>query len=313
VFHYQDTKEAKIVFVKPRQLTSVDIGADLNISNQVQAVAQARVVSNDELIEAPSVSNNEVENSIRRPVKNDEIALTVRNDELGSVIMCYNEIARVTTVSTGEPIAPSNYGTEVADDISNEISVEERVVFHYQDTKEDKIIFVKSRQLTSVDMGADSNISNQVQAVAHISDNRENLEENVETIPNDEIFEEILEQGTVREDQPKDRQAQYRQNSQQSVLERLSPWLMITGGLTFFAINIEYILSSLLFFYKMELGVFTLLKLECLLPHLAWYWISYHGHIRLITDEIFIAFIKRIFSCHIWPSRIQFWAQNLTS
>ena len=93
--------------------------------------------------------------------------------------------------------------------------------------------------------------------------------------------------------------------------EKVSQWIILTGGVTFAAINVKYVLAFFVFYYEVEWAVFTVLKLECLLSMLVWYWISYDEHIRLTTDAMFLTVIKRICSCWIWPARMRSWAQQL--
>ena len=94
-------------------------------------------------------------------------------------------------------------------------------------------------------------------------------------------------------------------------LERIAKWIMITGGVTFIAFSLKYIFTYIVFLYDLEWGVYIVLKLECLLSHLAWYWISYDEHLRLTTDARFLALARWIFTCCIWPHWIQSWAEQL--
>ena len=61
----------------------------------------------------------------------------------------------------------------------------------------------------------------------------------------------------------------------------------------------------------MEEGVLVLVKVPCLMSHLAWYWISAEEHIRTSTDAMFTAAIQKVFSWRVWPQRLQDWAADL--
>jgi hypothetical protein len=54
-----------------------------------------------------------------------------------------------------------------------------------------------------------------------------------------------------------------------------------------------------------------MLKLECLLAHLAWYWISVEDHIRETTDEMLVAAMKWTLRWSVWPQQLRSWAHHL--
>jgi hypothetical protein len=58
-------------------------------------------------------------------------------------------------------------------------------------------------------------------------------------------------------------------------------------------------------------AVFTMLKLECLLAHLAWYWISVEDHIRETTNEMLLAAMKWTLRWSVWPQQLRSWAHQL--
>ena len=94
-------------------------------------------------------------------------------------------------------------------------------------------------------------------------------------------------------------------------LEKISHWILITGGVTFIASNTASILFSIVTFFEMDWAVYTVLKMECLLSHLAWHWISYDEHLRMTTDAMFISLVKKIFSFWVWPLSVNSWAEQL--
>jgi hypothetical protein len=88
-------------------------------------------------------------------------------------------------------------------------------------------------------------------------------------------------------------------------------WILRTGGMTFLASNLTGLLSFLVLRWELEWAVFTMLKLECLLAHLAWYWISVEDHIRETTDEMLVAAMKWTLSWSVWPQQLRSWAHQL--
>jgi hypothetical protein len=94
-------------------------------------------------------------------------------------------------------------------------------------------------------------------------------------------------------------------------LQNVSQWVLKIGGLTF----IVYIIKSTLYFlvinYKLDWAVYSMLKLECLMSLLAWYWISVDEHIRQTTDSMFVSGMKKVFTLRIWPLRVRSWAAQL--
>jgi hypothetical protein len=82
--------------------------------------------------------------------------------------------------------------------------------------------------------------------------------------------------------------------------------------MTFLASNLTGLLSFLVLRWELEWAVFTMLKLECLLAHLAWYWISVEDHIRETTDEMLLAAMKWTLRWSVWPQQLRSWAHQLS-
>ena len=87
-------------------------------------------------------------------------------------------------------------------------------------------------------------------------------------------------------------------------------WILRAGGMTFLASNLTGLLSFLVLAMELEWAVFSMLKLECLLSHVAWYWISVEEQIRSSTDEMFVAAIGWVLSWRIWPQQLRSWARQ---
>jgi hypothetical protein len=96
-----------------------------------------------------------------------------------------------------------------------------------------------------------------------------------------------------------------------SYLQNLSQWVLKIGGLTFIVYNIKSTLYFTVVNYKLDWAVYSMLKLECLMSLLAWYWISMDEHIRQTTDCMFVSGVKKVFSLRIWPLRVRSWAAQL--
>jgi len=96
-----------------------------------------------------------------------------------------------------------------------------------------------------------------------------------------------------------------------SYLQNLSQLVLKIGGLTFIVYNIKSTLYFLVINYKLDWAVYSMLKLECLMSLLAWYWISMDEHIRQTTDSMFVSGMKKVFTLRIWPLRMRSWAAQL--
>jgi hypothetical protein len=94
-------------------------------------------------------------------------------------------------------------------------------------------------------------------------------------------------------------------------LQNVSQWVLKIGGLTFIVHNIKSTLYFTVVNYKLDWAVYSMLKLECLMSLLAWYWISMDEHIRQTTDSMFVSGVKKVFSLRIWPLRVRSWAAQL--
>ena len=94
-------------------------------------------------------------------------------------------------------------------------------------------------------------------------------------------------------------------------LQNISQWILKFGGLTFIVYYVTGTLYFIITTYDLGWAGYTMLKLECLISLLAWYWISVDGNIRQATDDIFFSVIKKMFILRIWPSSIRNWAAKL--
>ncbi len=92
---------------------------------------------------------------------------------------------------------------------------------------------------------------------------------------------------------------------------KMSQWVLLMGGVTFLATNLTGLLTFLVLREELDWAVFTLLKLEVLLPQLAWHWISVEQHIRRNTDAMFLAALRMAFTRVVWPQRLRSWAAQL--
>jgi hypothetical protein len=54
-----------------------------------------------------------------------------------------------------------------------------------------------------------------------------------------------------------------------------------------------------------ERATYTMVKVESIMPLLAWYWISVDYHIRMATDATFLSATRALFTCRIWPYRLR--------
>jgi hypothetical protein len=94
-------------------------------------------------------------------------------------------------------------------------------------------------------------------------------------------------------------------------IQNLSQWVLKIGGLTFIVYNIKSTLYFLVINYKLDWAVYSMLKLECLMSLLAWYWISMDEHIRQTTDNMYVSGLKKVLTLRIWPLRVRSWAAQL--
>jgi hypothetical protein len=64
------------------------------------------------------------------------------------------------------------------------------------------------------------------------------------------------------------------------------------------SINLDYLeLFLLMIDFDPERATYTMVKVESIVPLLAWYWISVDYHIRIATDATFLSAIRALFTC----------------
>ncbi len=57
--------------------------------------------------------------------------------------------------------------------------------------------------------------------------------------------------------------------------------------------------------------MYSMLKLECLMSMLAWYWISVDEHIKQRIDGMLVSAVRKVFTLRIWPLKVRIWADQL--
>jgi len=94
-------------------------------------------------------------------------------------------------------------------------------------------------------------------------------------------------------------------------LQNVSQWVLKIGGLTFITYNLRTTLYFIIIKYKLDWAVYGMLKLECLMSMLAWYWISADEHIKQRIDGMLVSAVKKVFTLRIWPLKVRIWADQL--
>jgi hypothetical protein len=94
-------------------------------------------------------------------------------------------------------------------------------------------------------------------------------------------------------------------------LQNVSQWVLKIGGLTFIIYNLKTTLLFLVIKFKLDWAVYSILKLECLMSMLAWYWISADEHIKQRIDGMLVSAVKKVFTLRIWPLKVRIWADQL--
>jgi hypothetical protein len=104
-----------------------------------------------------------------------------------------------------------------------------------------------------------------------------------------------------------------RSDEQQSYIKKFSKWITKIGGITLIGSIGIAVLNFFMINFDLKWAAYTMVKVESVMPLLAWYWISVDDHIRMTTDAKFLSAIRALFTCRIWPYRLRAWADQLES
>jgi hypothetical protein len=94
-------------------------------------------------------------------------------------------------------------------------------------------------------------------------------------------------------------------------LQNVSQWVLKIGGLTFIIYNLRTTLLFIVIKFKLDWAVYSMLKLECLMSMLAWYWISVDEHIKQRIDGMLVSAVRKLLTLRIWPLKVRIWADQL--